>query len=69
MDKLKNWKGQSNAIFKTAFHIEDPTNYPVCFFSPTIAEKVCIIALSVGGETKDIVNYLNHFIADKTYHK
>lgn len=52
-----------SSIFKMAFHIEDPANHPVDFFSSTIAEKACVIILSVSGETKDIVNYLNHFLS------
>lgn len=55
-----------SSIFKMAFHIEDPSNHPVDFFSSSIAEKACIIALSVSGETINIINYLNHFISQKS---
>ncbi|MGX7162973.1 MurR/RpiR family transcriptional regulator [Enterococcus massiliensis] len=55
-----------SSIFNMAFRIEDPANHPIDFFSKTIAEKVCVIALSVGGETKDIVGYLNQFIATRS---
>lgn len=55
-----------STIFKMAFHIEDPANHPVDFFSSIISEKVCIISLSVSGETKNIINYLNHFLSYNT---
>ncbi|KAF1304522.1 MurR/RpiR family transcriptional regulator [Enterococcus saccharolyticus] len=55
-----------SSIFQMAFHIEDPSNHPIEFFRSAIAEKACIIALSVGGESSDIINYLNHFIAHKS---
>lgn len=55
-----------SSIFNMAFRIEDPANHPIDFFSKSIAEKVCVIALSVGGETKDIVSYLNQFISTRS---
>ncbi|EFI84125.1 Uncharacterized HTH-type transcriptional regulator ybbH [Listeria grayi] len=51
-----------SSIFSMAFSIEDPENHPVSFFNKGLAEKTCVIALSVGGKTKSITNYLNHFI-------
>ncbi|KAF1295664.1 RpiR family transcriptional regulator [Enterococcus sp. JM4C] len=55
-----------SSIFSMAFRIEDPANHPIDFFSKSLAEKVCVIALSVSGETKDIVNYLNQFLANRS---
>lgn len=55
-----------SSIFSMAFRIEDPANHPIDFFSKSLAEKVCVIALSVSGETKNIVNYLNQFLANRS---
>lgn len=55
-----------SSIFSMAFRIEDPANHPIDFFSKSLAENVCVIALSVSGETKYIVNYLNQFLANRS---
>lgn len=49
-----------SSIFNMALRIEDPSNHPIDFLSKTLSNQVCIIALSVSGETKNIINYLNH---------
>lgn len=43
-----------------ALRIEDPSNHPVNFLSQNLSDKICVIALSVSGETREIINYLNH---------
>ncbi|MBP2098305.1 MurR/RpiR family transcriptional regulator [Enterococcus rivorum] len=53
-----------SSIFSMAFHIEDPINHPVNFFNKSIAQNVCVIALSVSGENDAVINYLNHFITN-----
>ena len=50
-----------SSIFNMAVRIEDPNNYPVAHMSPEIARRTCIVALSVSGETREIVDYLSHF--------
>lgn len=49
-----------SSIFNMALRIEDPSNHPIDYLSKKLSDQVCIIALSVSGETKNIVNYLNH---------
>lgn len=49
-----------SSIFNIALRIEDPSNYPIDYLSKTLSDKICIIALSVSGETLEIINYLNH---------
>ena len=49
-----------SSIFNIALRIEDPSNYPIDYLSKNLSDKICIIALSVSGETKEIINYLNH---------
>jgi DNA-binding MurR/RpiR family transcriptional regulator len=55
-----------SSIVNMALRIEDPLNHPIEYFSKSLAENVCVIALSVSGETKVIVNFLNQFIANKS---
>ncbi len=40
--------------------VEDPSNYPINYLSTELAKKMCIVALSVSGETTEIIQYLNH---------
>ncbi|MBP1042706.1 MurR/RpiR family transcriptional regulator [Vagococcus sp. BWB3-3] len=49
-----------SSIFNMALRIEDPSNYPIDYLSKSLSDKICIIALSVSGETQEIINYLNH---------
>ncbi|MGM0217738.1 hypothetical protein IGI43_000836 [Enterococcus sp. AZ126] len=49
-----------SSLFNMAIRIEDPNNYPINYLSSTLAKKMCIIALSVSGETNEIITYLNH---------
>lgn len=50
-----------SSLFSMAFRIEDPTNLPVSFFNKKIAKKLCVVALSVSGETQEIIQYISHF--------
>lgn len=43
-----------------ALRIEDPMNYPSTHISPLIGKQTCIVALSVSGETQEIIQYLSH---------
>ena len=54
-----------SSIFSMAFNIDDPLNHPVNFFNKNVAQKVCVIALSVSGRTGAIISYLNHFTANE----
>ncbi len=45
-------------LAKTALKIEDLSNYPIEWFSKEILEKVCVIVLSISGETKEMTHYL-----------
>ncbi|SEK55577.1 transcriptional regulator, RpiR family [Carnobacterium iners] len=49
-----------SSIFNIALRIEDPMNLPIDYLSKELSEKICIIALSVSGETSEIINCLNH---------
>lgn len=49
-----------SSLFTLALRIEDPENYPVDFLAERLSDKICIIALSVSGETPEIIEYLNH---------
>lgn len=49
-----------SSLFNMAIRIEDPSNHPINYLSSTLAKKICVIALSVSGETGEITNYLNH---------
>lgn len=50
-----------SSIFTMAVRIEDPNNYPVTHMTPELARRTCIVALSVSGETPEVINYLSHF--------
>lgn len=49
-----------SSIFNMALRVEDPNNYPINYLSENLAGKMCVITLSVSGETKEIIEYLNH---------
>ncbi|WP_313470137.1 MurR/RpiR family transcriptional regulator [Carnobacterium sp.] len=49
-----------SSIFNIALRIEDPVNLPIDYVSKSLSKKICIIALSVSGETNEIINCLNH---------
>ncbi|KPG71534.1 MurR/RpiR family transcriptional regulator [Enterococcus sp. RIT-PI-f] len=49
-----------SSLFNMAIRIEDPSNYPINYVSSELAKKMCVVALSVSGETTEIINYLNH---------
>ena len=49
-----------SSIFTFAIRIEDPSNYPIEFLTNQIADKICLIVLSVSGETKEIIDYMKH---------
>ncbi|MCI1819355.1 MurR/RpiR family transcriptional regulator [Carnobacterium maltaromaticum] len=55
-----------SSIFNMALHIEDPTNHPVDFLSFSLSDKVCIVALSVNGETPEIIHYISHLNFSKS---
>ncbi|CAD5898113.1 MurR/RpiR family transcriptional regulator [Carnobacterium maltaromaticum] len=47
-------------LFTLALRIEDPSNYPIEFLAKKFSNKICLIALSVSGETQEVINYLKH---------
>lgn len=49
-----------SSIFNMALRVEDPSNFPINYLSKNLSSKICIIALSVSGETKEIIQYMNH---------
>lgn len=49
-----------SSIFNMALRVEDPNNYPINYLSENLASKMCVITLSVSGEAKEIIEYLNH---------
>lgn len=50
-----------SSLFKMSFRIEDPQTDPVAYLAKDFLDRACIIALSVSGETKGIVDYLSNF--------
>lgn len=46
-------------LSQAAVKIDDPSNYPIEWFPDAILAQSCIIALSISGETKEILHYLN----------
>ncbi|MDN6626001.1 MAG: SIS domain-containing protein, partial [Pisciglobus halotolerans] len=47
-------------IFNIALRIEDLINFPIDYLSKELSEKICVIALSVSGETTEVVSCLSH---------
>ena len=50
-------------LSQAAVKIEDPSNYPIDWFPDEILEQSCIIALSISGETKELLHYLKRLKA------
>lgn len=46
-------------LSQAAVKIEDPSNYPIDWFPDEILNQSCIIALSISGETQEIIHYLH----------
>lgn len=44
-----------------ALCLENPANYPINSIYQNISSKICIIVLSVSGETEEIIEYMQHF--------
>lgn len=51
-----------SSIFNMSVSIQNPLLNPVSYITRDLANKICIIALSVSGETEIIINYLTHFV-------
>ena len=49
----------------TALRIEDPSNYPIEFFPEEILAQSCIVALSITGETREVIHYLQRLNSKK----
>lgn len=52
-------------LSQTALRIEDPSNYPIEWFPDDILARTCVIALSVTGETKEIIHYIRRLNTKK----
>ncbi len=52
-------------LSQTALRIEDPSNYPIEWFPDEILAHTCVIALSVTGETKEIIHYIKRLNTKK----
>lgn len=50
-----------SSLFKMSMRIEDPITNPISFLSEELLKKTCVIALSVSGETVEIIDYLSNF--------
>lgn len=50
-----------SSLCSIALRVENPANYPINFIYQNISSKICVIVLSVSGETKEIIEYLQHF--------
>ena len=49
------------SLYQMAVRIEDPITDPIRHLSKEILSRTCIIALSVSGETKEVVKYLSSY--------
>lgn len=49
-----------SSLFTMAIRIEDPNNYPINYLPSELAKRMCVVVLSVSGETSEIINYINH---------
>lgn len=45
-------------LFTFALRVEDPSNYNISFLSEKLSNKICVITLSVSGETKEVIHFL-----------
>ncbi|WP_430534881.1 MurR/RpiR family transcriptional regulator [Listeria rocourtiae] len=52
-----------SSLFTLALHIEDPLNHPFNHLSKGLSGKLCIIAVSVSGETSEVIKYIQHINA------
>ncbi|WP_321388163.1 MurR/RpiR family transcriptional regulator [uncultured Enterococcus sp.] len=52
-------------LSQTALRIEDPSNYPIEWFPDDVLQNTCVIALSVTGETKEIIHYIKRLNTKK----
>lgn len=50
-----------SSVFQMALRIEDPITNPRNYLSKQLLENSCVIALSVSGETKEIIHYLSSY--------
>lgn len=50
-----------SSLCSVALCVENPANYPINFIYQNISSKICVIVLSVSGETEEIIEYLQHF--------
>ena len=50
-----------SSLGSIAVCIENPANYPIHFIYQNISSKICVIVLSISGETEEIIEYLQHF--------
>lgn len=49
-----------SSMFHMAVRIEDPVTYPQRYFPKSLLDKTCVIALSVSGETPEVISYLSN---------
>lgn len=49
------------SLFQMAVRFQDPVTDPFFYMSEEIVSRSCIIALSVSGETREIIKYLSDF--------
>jgi DNA-binding MurR/RpiR family transcriptional regulator len=47
-------------LFDLAFRVEDIYNFPIDHFPCELAEQTCVVALSVSGETDDLLQYIRN---------
>ena len=55
-----------SSLFNMALRIEDPQNCPLAYLSPEIAGRTCVIALSVSGETQEVIDCISHINLSKS---
>ena len=50
-----------SSVFQMSLRIEDPITNPRNYLSKDLLEDACVIALSVSGETKEVIHYLSSY--------
>lgn len=48
-------------LFNLSFRIEDIVNYPFDYFPKELINNTCIVALSISGETRELLNYVTGY--------
>jgi DNA-binding MurR/RpiR family transcriptional regulator len=48
-------------LFGLSFHVVSIMDFPLIYVPPELSKDTCIVALSISGETQEVVNYVRNF--------